>query len=319
MNKLPIGTTLLSFFTFLQISSAQNSAFTYQGRLSANGVPATGLYDLRFMIFALPSGGGGGSVVAGPLTNSATLVRAGLFSVILDFGNDVFDGQERWIEIAVRTNGSVGPFTTLRPRQPVTPTPYALRAANYSGPVEVSQVTGALPASQLSGTVPDSQLSANVALLKGNQTFAGTNSFSSPGNTFAGDGSGLTGLSADNITTGKIADDRLSPNVALLNQGQKFLGDDKTSASLRLDGLGTNNWLILSNGSLWLPPFAQPNEEDGADGQRGGIYFASAGNTGANPNNNHYILNIVHRGSGGGTLLISHENIALEENYGIIT
>jgi hypothetical protein len=85
---------------------------------------------------------------------------------------------------------------------------------------------------------------------------------------------------------------------------------------IRVEGEGTNNWLILSNGFIVIPPFEFPDEALGADGLRGGIFFSAAGSTGFDPMNNCYILNIVHRGANGGQLLISHKNICLEEQTG---
>jgi len=38
-------------------------------------------------------------------------------SVLLDFGAGPFNGNARWIEIAVRHPSGVGPYTTLSPRQ----------------------------------------------------------------------------------------------------------------------------------------------------------------------------------------------------------
>ena len=55
------------------------------------------------------------------LTNQAVTVTNGNFSTTLDFG-DIFDGQERWLDISVRTNGGSN-FTLLSPRQAVLPTP----------------------------------------------------------------------------------------------------------------------------------------------------------------------------------------------------
>jgi len=55
--------------------------------------------------------------------HSATLLSNGLFTATLDFGPGIFTGPERWLEIAVRTNGS-GNFTTNSPRQKITATPY---------------------------------------------------------------------------------------------------------------------------------------------------------------------------------------------------
>src|ERR1035438_8240497 len=102
---------------------AQGTAFTYQGRLNAGGNPANGSYDLSFSLYSVSSGG---SVTYGPLTNSATAVSNGLFTVMLDFGI-VFGGNTYWLDISTRTNGN-GSFTELSPRQQLTPVPYAEHA-----------------------------------------------------------------------------------------------------------------------------------------------------------------------------------------------
>ncbi|MDE3068171.1 MAG: tail fiber domain-containing protein [Verrucomicrobiota bacterium] len=127
---------------------AQGTAFTYQGRLDDNGAPAGGIYDLRFTIYDAPTNG---NVVGNPLTNAATAVSNGLFTVQLDFGAGVFEGQSRWLDIGVATNGGGG-FTTLMPRQPLMPAPYAIFANS------ASNLLGALPTAQLSGSVSNSQL-----------------------------------------------------------------------------------------------------------------------------------------------------------------
>src|SRR5450759_226621 len=126
-TKLPslfIALALLALASLnspLATAHAQGTAFTYQGRLNDGASPATGIYDLRFAIYDAPnSGAQQGSL----LTNSATAVRNGLFSVTLDFGSQ-FSGANRWLDIGVRTNAG-GAFTTLSPRQRLTPTPYAI-------------------------------------------------------------------------------------------------------------------------------------------------------------------------------------------------
>ncbi|MCX8091112.1 MAG: hypothetical protein N3I86_09315 [Verrucomicrobiae bacterium] len=131
-NRIPgaaLALALLSTFNPpLSTCHAQGTAFTYQGRLDSGGSPAAGIYDVRFAIYDAASGGN----QWGPaLTNSATAVSNGLFTVTLDFGAGVFTGTARWLEIAVRTNGG-GAFTPLAPRQALTPTPYAVFAANAS-------------------------------------------------------------------------------------------------------------------------------------------------------------------------------------------
>jgi hypothetical protein len=112
--------------SFVAPAGAQGTAFTYQGRLLENGSSANGSYDVRSAVFPAASGG---SPVAGPLTNSAVAVSNGLFTAVLDFGAGIFNGNSRWLEIAVRPAGG-GNFTTLNPRQPMTPAPYAIFAAN---------------------------------------------------------------------------------------------------------------------------------------------------------------------------------------------
>ena len=117
-----------------------------------------------------------GTLIAGPLTNSANSISNGLFTVILDFGPGVFPGAERWLDIGVRTNGN-GAFTTLAPRDRLTPAPYAIYSGNAGTAASAGSLSGTLAASQLAGTVADARLSANVALLNASQTFSGANNF----------------------------------------------------------------------------------------------------------------------------------------------
>src|SRR5438045_4028254 len=116
---------LLNLNSQLSTSHAQGigTAFTYQGRLGENGgAAANGSYDLRCTLYDLSAGG---AIVAGPITNVAT-VSNGLFTVALDFGAGAFPGANRWLEIAVRTNGAGAFSPPLVPRQALTPTPYAV-------------------------------------------------------------------------------------------------------------------------------------------------------------------------------------------------
>jgi len=142
-------------------SNAQGTAFSYQGHLMNNGLPANGNYDLMFTLFPYSEYG----FPAGPvLTNLDTPVTGGLFYTTLDFGS-VFSGSNYWLEIGVRTNGN-GNFTTLEPRQFITPVPYAIYAANASNAVTASSV----PAGGIIGTIPMSNLSTNVVLLTASGT-----------------------------------------------------------------------------------------------------------------------------------------------------
>src|SRR6185295_15905048 len=105
---------------------AQGTSFTYQGRLADSGTPVNGNYDLQFGLWNSSSGGG---QVGSTQTINSVAVSNGVFTVNLDFGTGAFPGASRFLEIAVRP-ASVGSFTTLTPRQPITSTPYAVRSLN---------------------------------------------------------------------------------------------------------------------------------------------------------------------------------------------
>src|ERR1039457_3361798 len=99
-------------------AAAQGTAFTYNGRLNDNGNPANGTnYGMVFYLYDAPTNGN----LKGNLGIVSVTVSNGLFTVPLSFGS-VFDGNPRWLEITVQKNG--GAFTTLTPRQQITPTPY---------------------------------------------------------------------------------------------------------------------------------------------------------------------------------------------------
>jgi trimeric autotransporter adhesin len=118
----------LALLASLHDAVAQSTAFTYQGRLTAGTNVANGNYDLKFSLYDAASSG---TQLGGPLTNAAVAVSNGLFTATLNFGAGAFTGADRWLEISARTNGSGG-FTPLSPRQPLTPTPYALWAGSLS-------------------------------------------------------------------------------------------------------------------------------------------------------------------------------------------
>ncbi len=105
------------------LQASVGTAFTYQGRLLDGGKPANGPFDFRFRLFDAASGG---SQVGTTVTLNDVQVTNGLFTVALDFGAGAFKGDARWLEIAVRPGNSTGAYTTLSPRQPLRPAPYAL-------------------------------------------------------------------------------------------------------------------------------------------------------------------------------------------------
>ena len=160
---------------------AQGTAFTYQGRLTANAAPANGLYDLTFELYYTNATG---FPIAGPVTNSAVNVTNGLFTVAIDLGYNAIAGGGSWLEIAVRTNGS-GAFVTVSPRQAVRPVPLSVWSAG-AGSVSASNVTGVLGMSSLPGSVVTN--GANGLSIGG--VFNGT---------LVGNGAGITNMSAANV------------------------------------------------------------------------------------------------------------------------
>ena len=188
----------------LPTAFAQGSAFTYQGRLTTGTNPVSGNYDLTFSLYNASSGG---SLLAGPVTDTAVPVSNGLFTVQVDFGAGTFTGSSNWLSIGVRTNGATA-FSPLLPLQQLTPTPYAIFAegANAAG---------------LSGTIPSGDLSG---------TYTGAVTLNNPSDSFTGSGTGLSGvalLAGGNAFSGiAIRMDDLQgglPNIAITGLRVTFI------------------------------------------------------------------------------------------------
>jgi len=84
--------------------------FTYQGELESGGLPADGVYEMEFTLRLTSDS----SLVAGPVLVFVD-VDAGLFTADLEFGDGVFEGASRSLQIKVRPGGSLGAFTELLP------------------------------------------------------------------------------------------------------------------------------------------------------------------------------------------------------------
>jgi len=106
------------------------TSFNYQGHLSDGGNPANGSYDLRALLFNAEVGG---TQIGPVITKLGVTVTDGQFGVELDFGPGAFNGEPRWLELSVR-RAATSTFTTLSPRQALSPVPYALYAMTPAGP-----------------------------------------------------------------------------------------------------------------------------------------------------------------------------------------
>ncbi len=249
------------------LAAPVGTAFTYQGLLNSAGQPASGNYDLKFTLYDAASGGG---QVGNPVTSAPLIVTNGNFTVLLDFGA-AFNGQARWLEIGVRTNGSSSSYGTLSPRQPLTPSPYALYTPS-AGLAATATTAGAATnfTGSLAGDVTGTQVTTVVArvggqtatnVASGSVTANAATSTNTPGRivkrdaaggfsagtitagSFAGDGLGLTGLNAGALASGTVPSARLSgtySNAVTFNNGaNSFTGNGAGLTNLNAGALAS--------------------------------------------------------------------------------
>ena len=123
VTRLLCALMVMAAARVLNAQTPAGSAFTYQGQLKKAGTPLEDTADFQFRLWNALAGGG---QVGGTVAVNNVSVDHGLFTVTLDFGATAFNGDARWLEIALRSPAGSGGYTTLTPRQEVKPTPYAL-------------------------------------------------------------------------------------------------------------------------------------------------------------------------------------------------
>jgi hypothetical protein len=128
-SRLLAGEVLaLGLLAAQPVAAQPASAFTYQGRLDQDGVPATGVYDLRFSYFSSEAGPG---QFGQPACADNVTVENGLFTVIVPLLAP--PSGEAWLQVEFREDtgldcAALTGFTPLAPRQRVTPSPRAVYA-----------------------------------------------------------------------------------------------------------------------------------------------------------------------------------------------
>jgi hypothetical protein len=111
------------------------TVFSYQGRLeTAGSPPLNGSYDFKFQVYDTPIVGTG-TPIGDPMAEPNVPVTEGIFTVQLDpdpNGTDpnLFNGEVRYLEIAVRKTGSAEQYYTISPRQRINAAPYAITASS---------------------------------------------------------------------------------------------------------------------------------------------------------------------------------------------
>jgi len=168
------------------------TAFTYEGQLGVTGKPGAGYYDIAFSLYDAEEEG---TQIGPTLTRTFIIGSNGVFMATLDFGPDAFNGEARWLELGVRTNGN-GAFTTLDPLQQVTPTPYALQAAT-AGQVAAANIIGTLVSSQLPSSLGLSNMSIGFATITNALSVKGPMVVQGP---LMADGRNLTNVPASGIS-----------------------------------------------------------------------------------------------------------------------
>ncbi len=165
-----VGAGHLISMALYSASIPVGTAFNFSGHLTSAGQAMNGPADLRFTLFDDPFSG----MQHGPvLSFDAFAVRDGLFSLALDFGPVAFDGSARWVELAVRGSGE-SEFTTLLPRQSVSPTPYAIFAVQAGSAINAATAQNAVTAQTAStvSSVDWSQIASVPASLVGGGPWA---------------------------------------------------------------------------------------------------------------------------------------------------
>ena len=142
INRISLGVTLVIVFTVFvlvftpvttgakvqgvpnpaAVMASAGTAFTYQGWLTVGESPANGVYNFLFSLYEVETDGTPLGIYPGEGTIPIE-VTDGYFITTLDFGDKFSNGGECWLEIKVGEE-------TLSPRQPLTPTPYAIYAQN---------------------------------------------------------------------------------------------------------------------------------------------------------------------------------------------
>jgi hypothetical protein len=231
-----IALTLSTINVPLSTILAQGTGFTYQGRLNDGGSPANGSYDIAFSLYATNAEG---VAFAGPVTNAAVGVTNGLFTTTVDFGN-VFTGASNWLAMAVSTNAA-NAFSTVSPRQQLTPAPYAIYAENAATAASAASVA----ALNITGTLTTAQLPVSVVT-------NGATAVSISG-TFSGNGAGLTNVPGT-MPWQTVAGTNLpaAANQAYLLTNQALSTVTlPTSANpgdiVTVSGVGSNGWQVTTS------------------------------------------------------------------------
>jgi hypothetical protein len=222
--------------------AALGTAFTYQGRLESDGRPVTDNCGMAFRLYDQASNG----AQQGTALTATVPISDGLFTVMLDFGDQVFQGDARWLAIRVSCPGDAS-WTDLD-RQELTAAPYALYAlgAPWSG------LTGRPDG--LDDGDDDTTYSAGTGLtLVGTEFSVDTDAIQRRVDGTCASGSAISAVAADGSVTCEDDNDTLYSAGTGLNLLGTDFSVDTTTIQRRVDGTcpsGSAIRVVADDGSV---------------------------------------------------------------------
>ena len=306
-------TVLIMIFMCGAAAFAQTTAFTYQGRFTDSTAqqPTNGTYTMTFRLFDAATGGNQIPDNSTTVTSMITVVN-GIFTTRLDFGAAAFSATgARYLEIQV---GS----TVLTPRQEITSTPFANRAAtadalsaNCVGCVTSAQinsidgakVTGTVAnaaaaqnSDQLGGVAASNFVQSNSSVFVRNQTTAQTADFNVSGTGSIGGNVGIgttaTTTEALRVTGSTGGQSGAGENISLQsgNGGDGFSGFGGNAGAIRMIGGNGGGGALGGAGA----EIVLQGGNGGGTGGSGGAGITLQGGNGGNGNS------VTNGGAGAG-------------------
>jgi len=226
--------------------------------------------SFQFSLFDGP--GVGATQIGTTQTKSGVSVTNGLFTIPdLDFGSGAFNGEARWLAIAVQCPGDSG-YTALAPRQRLTPAPYALAlpglwtqqnttSPNLIGGYHGNQVTAGVVGATIGGGGNLNRVTDNYSTVGGGAgNRAGNNAGTVTDAPFATVGGGGYNIaSSDGATVGGGSGNAASGTSAMVGGGfeNAAIGDYATIPGGYQAGAAHYGQLAYASGMFANPGDAQ--------------------------------------------------------------